>query len=538
MDDLCRETLDNDIANREQWKLRHIVSYYSFWAAAGNLIALAILIFTARWWASPKTIGSPISAPQSPRWFWPSILAAMAFCGAAASMRMNYGFAHDEDYSARRVIAGSYNVGADGKVSMERLNWMETLYYYRKPNNHVLHSVLGRLCWTVWRTVAPPVEWHMQEWVVRIPAWLGGVGAVCTLGILLRRCVSPAAGALSAWLLALHPWHIRFTSEARGYSLMLCIIPVVLYFWLRAIRENAWRWWVLHSLSQFALMYCYPGALYVLIVLNGATAVWFLGQVLGRQECPAIARWLASNCFAAMAAFQLMLPLLPQLQSYLNTEEARVPIGVSWVGSAAAHFLFGVPWSKRNVDFPYPELMPFAMSHPVFFTGILIGISGLIVLGYAAMFRRPLPEGPIVAATLLFPGVLGFAVATLLGQWLFEWYLIYLLPGLVAGAAVGAVVAGRWLSTTLKCAWMEALPGVTLVLSYGIFSQPFRAWFCAHSMEPVKEAVLAIRGTLDPNDPRHKDRLTGVILSLDEYYDPCQTHQEPGGFPESSANGG
>ena len=31
---------------------------------------------------------------------------------------------------------------------------------------------------------------------------------------------------------------------------------------------------------------------------------------------------------------------------------------------------------------------------------------------------------------------------------------------------------------------------------------------------------MAIRGTLDPNDPGHKDRLTGVILSLDEYYDP------------------
>ena len=76
------------------------------------------------------------------------------------------------------------------------------------------------------------VKWHKKEWVVRIPAWLGGVGAVCMLGVLLRRVISPLAGVLAAWLFALHPWHIRFASEARGYSLMLCIIPIVLYFWL------------------------------------------------------------------------------------------------------------------------------------------------------------------------------------------------------------------------------------------------------------------------------------------------------------------
>ena len=59
-----------------------------------------------------------------------------------------------------------------------------------------------------------------------------------------------------------------------------------------------------------------------------------------------------------------------------------------------------------------------------------------------------------------------------------------------------------------------------MVLAYGTFTHPFRAWYCAHPMEPVKEATLTMRGTLDPNDPTHKDRLTGVLLSLDDYYDP------------------
>ena len=510
-----------DLANREDWKLGEIVGYYSFWAAVANLCVLAALIFKAGWWAAPAPTRPPPSVVQSPRWFWPLLVAAMIFCGASAAMRMNFGFVHDEDYSARRAIAGSYKLGTDGKVSLAKLRWTETLYFYDKPNNHMLHSVLGRLCWTAWSAVAPPVNWHMKEWVIRIPAWVGGVGAVCMLAVLLRRYFSASAGVIAAWLLALHPWYIRFASEARGYSLMLCILSTTLYFWLRAIQQNEWRWWLLHSASQFALVYCYPGALYVLIVLNGATAGWLMYRTVREGESIAAGRWLASNCFGAVAATQLMLPLVPQLQNYMQTQEARIPIGVHWIGNAAAHFLSGVPWSKSNLqNLPYPELMPYAMSQPVVFAGVLIWLSGLIAVGYFAMFRRPWPQGPIIAATLLLPGFVGFAVAKLLQQWLFEWYLIYLLPGLVAGAAVGAVVAGRWLAAKSRRGWTAALPGLALLTSYGFFSHPFRTWFCTHPMEPVKEAVLAIRGTLDPNDARHGEVLTGVLLSLDDYYDP------------------
>ena len=510
-----------DFTNREDWKLGEIVGYYSFWAAVANFGVLAALIFTSEWWAAPAPTRCPPRAIRPPKWFWPSLVAAMIFCGAAAAMRMNFGFAHDEDYSARRAIAGSYKLGTDGKVSLAKLTWTKTLYFYDKPNNHVLHSILGRLCWAAWRMVAPPIDWHMKEWVIRVPAWAGGVGAVGMLGLLLRRYFSPFAGITAAWLLALHPWHIRFASEARGYSLMLCILSLMLYFWLRAIQQNEWRWWLMHSASQFALIYCYPGALYVLIVLNAATAAWLVHKIVRGLECIAIGRWLASNCFAAVAAIQLMLPLIPQLRSYMQTEEARFPIQVHWIGNAAAHFLFGVPWSKANLqNLPYPELMPHAMSHLVVFAAFLICTCGLIILGYLAMFRRPWPEGPIVAATLLVPGFVGFAVAYLLRQSLFEWYLIYLLPGLVSGVAVGAVVAGRWLAIKSKRDWTTMLPALAVLISYALFSHPFRSWFCTHPVEPVKEAVLAIRGTLDPNDPKHPETLTGVLLGLDDYYDP------------------
>ena len=46
------------------------------------------------------------------------------------------------------------------------------------------------------------------------------------------------------------------------------------------MQQNEWRWWLLHSASQFALIYCYPVALYVLIALSGATAAWLVHKIV------------------------------------------------------------------------------------------------------------------------------------------------------------------------------------------------------------------------------------------------------------------
>lgn len=518
-----------NVADQENWRVREFVGYYSFWAGVVNLGVLAGLIATAGWWARPLAGGAVAApaedAPAGSKWFWPVVIAAMIFCGGAAAMRLNYAFAHDEDYSARRVIAGSYKLNSKAQVTGQKLSWRETFYYYRKPNNHPLHSVLARVAWSAWQVVAPGEDWHMKEPVVRSAAWAGGVAAVGMLAVFLRRLVSPRAGMVAAWLLALHPWHIRYTSEARGYSLMLFLIPVVLYCWLRAMRENLWRWWLALGAAQFALIYCYPGSVYVLVVLNLLTAGWLLAQAVRMGDWTTPGRWFAANCLAGMVAVQFMLPLVPQLQSYMSTEEARQPLTFEWQYNTAAHYLSGVAWSKSKLmDSPHPELMPFATRHPVFFGAVLAAVVIFCVAGYYSLFRRKWPVAPIAAATLLLPGFMGFIIAKLLNQWLFEWYLIYLLPGLVAGVAVGVDALGRRIAARTRQPWLPLAPALALVAAFAIFSQPFRAWYCTHPLEPLKEASLAIRGTLEPNDPRHKDTLTGALPTKAWYYDPHATH--------------
>lgn len=516
---------EGESGSRERWRTRDFVRVYSFWAGALNLAVLGGLAASARWWARPMESSFRLAPPAGSRWFWPLVAAAMLFFGGSAAQRMNFGFAHDEDYSARRVIAGQYEVGPEGRVSLKVPRWEETFFYYRKPNNHPLHSILARLSFSAWRLVAPPVDWHMREWVVRLPALMGGLGVVGMLAVLLRRVVSPRAGIVAAWLLALHPWLIRYASEARGYSLLMALIPTVLMLWLYAVRENRWRWWLALAAAELALVYCYPGAVYVLFVLNLPTLGWLILQAR-KSGCWTMAgRWFASNCFAGVAAVQLMLPMVPQLQLYMQTDEARQPLTFEWQYNTASHFLSGAAWTNTGLfDSPYSELMPYAARHPVFFGVMVAALLAAGIFGYIFLFRQKWPDGPIVAATLLLPGFLGFVMAKILYQALFEWYLIYLLPGLVAGIAVGVDRFGDGMAARFRGVGWGTVPAILLVAAYAMFSQPFRHWYCSHPLEPVKEATLAIRGTLDPNDPRHASVLTGILLGKAWYYDPHATH--------------
>ena len=70
------------------------------------------------------------------------------------------------------------------------------------------------------------------------------------------------------FLLGIHPWNIRYASEARGYSLLVFLVPVLFVFWRRAMITGQWKWWGAFAVTEFSLIYCYPGAVFVLVVLN------------------------------------------------------------------------------------------------------------------------------------------------------------------------------------------------------------------------------------------------------------------------------
>ncbi len=87
--------------------------------------------------------------------------------------------------------------------------------YYPVPNNHIFLSILVRLA---------SMLFGQSEVALRSPAFLAGVVSIPALWALTRVLLrSSTAAVAAAWILALAPMHVQYSTTARGYSIMILI---------------------------------------------------------------------------------------------------------------------------------------------------------------------------------------------------------------------------------------------------------------------------------------------------------------------------
>ena len=79
-------------------------------------------------------------------------------------------------------------------------------------------------------------------------------------------------GFLAGLLLAVHPWHVRFSVEMRGYSAMLLALTLGVIFLLLGLRDGRWRWWLASAAMNLWALLAFAGCLYVPVVANAGCA--------------------------------------------------------------------------------------------------------------------------------------------------------------------------------------------------------------------------------------------------------------------------
>jgi 4-amino-4-deoxy-L-arabinose transferase-like glycosyltransferase len=111
---------------------------------------------------------------------------------------------------------------------------------------------------------------HPADWARKLPAVVWGVGTAWTLAVLLARRAGEAAGLCAAALLALAPFHVRYSQELRPYSLsllLLCLSLLCLDLWLE--KPGAGRLLALF-LACLATAYTLYTAAFVLAIAGAA----------------------------------------------------------------------------------------------------------------------------------------------------------------------------------------------------------------------------------------------------------------------------
>jgi hypothetical protein len=503
-------------------RLSDVVKFYAWWAAAMNVVGLAVLATICPWWAGKEVReGRPMKVSSGRASYWLIVCGAAVVFLLLALPRMEHSLWVDEDFMVRDALWGGYRVNDDGEMFFRKQRWDRVLYFYETPNNHIPYSALARVCLDLWQTIARPSGLLLAEWPMRIPSLLAGLGVIFASAWCLRLAGMPFAGLLASCLAALQPWLIRLSAEARGFSLLICLVLLLLCFLQLAWRTGKWRWWAGVAFSQFGIFYVFPAAIYVLVVGNLAAllVMWFDrgGAIPAWRQT---GRWFVSTSLAGLLVIQLMLPLLPQMLVYLRMDIAKGIINWPWTQNFLGNLFVGVPWTRTKMPVSdYPELLPMAVRDPWLYHAVL----GLFMLGFVIGSFRLLTGGwqrAALWAVGILPAILAFLGARLQEQYLFDRYLLFLLPGAIVVVAVGFDGIRRLAERCRLPTALGSLFAVVPLILYAWFASPVYAEQIRRPNNPIRDSVLLTRPSLNPWIPEQDHIITATFSFTPVTYDP------------------
>lgn len=489
------------------------IEAYTWIAAVLGIGVLGFLAWICSWWARAPQPVAVAGLPAAPGWFWPLVAGAILAAGLLSAPLLVQSLEADECMSLRESILGRFRrVPPSGEVEFKEISWKRTVYGYQQVNNHILASIVARISNGIWRALARPEALQFNEVALRLPFFAATLASIAAFALLLRAFGHPGAGALAAWLIALHPWFERYTSLARGYALVFLLTPVIVLCWRRGLLDGRWRWWIVFAVCEVLVLWAYPGMLFFLVVLNVLTVLLFvLGTGTTQPVRTVASRWFCCNALAAVGAMPLMLPLFPQVRAYFDTMP-RMLVDAKWGVDVASLLLTGRWWSGEGAA---PTVAAFQASQPVFFWG-LAGVLFVLMLAGLVRFVRSGPLAAAVAMAWTIAPVLQFFYARHEEMFIWVYYVIYLLPFVMGLLALGVTGMVRPLARNPS---IPAAVAAACVLLFAWATHPARAWQYAHSATLLRESALLTRPDLDYRSEENRRILTAGITSAPLSYD-------------------
>jgi len=164
-------------------------------------------------------------------------------------------------------------------VGIARLDWPNFLHLlWLREANMALYYVLLKL-WLCF---------GIRESYVRFLSVLFGLATIPVVFGLAKRLFGTRAGLIAAVLLSINAFHVRYSQEARGYTLLVFVAAVSSLLWVRCIDDPVPRNWQLYTLTSILIVYSH---FYGLLVVE---AHWLSLMLLPRKNRPGAAplRWL------------------------------------------------------------------------------------------------------------------------------------------------------------------------------------------------------------------------------------------------------
>lgn len=273
-----------------------------------------------------------------------------------------------------------------------------------------------------------------SEFALRFPSALAGVLTVALVIRAGRLWLGEGAGHWAGLLLALNPFHVWYSQEARMYALFGALATAVLMAFWWALRSRTTRAWVVlallsafaYSTHYFALYLPLVQFVYLLITFRrhyGALVSWTVTQAAAALP---LAAWLVALYTIAGGSFGIgWIPtprpddLLRTLWAFGMAYDGRVtPLVVIAVAVWMALLTLGVwrgPGSQRVrwlllLSLALPPLVTFLLSlrRPAYVDRFFIAaVPPFVLLAAAGLARLPRPMPLVVGLALAGLGLWG-----------------------------------------------------------------------------------------------------------------------------------
>ena len=435
------------LAANEKLRIADYVQIWSWYAALTNLIIWAVLLLTNRWWWRWSVLeGKPeLSQTERPkpgrRITLLSVLGLLVAIVLAISLRVpnsNHYLLLDEQDNMRRSIFGYSEVHkGTGEPRFYKASWTYAFFENRLANNPVLFSVAAKACNTIWQSASGEGELRFHRRAIRIPSLVCGILSIAVFWLFMFMIGMPISGALAALFLAVHPYHIDYSIQARGYGMMFLFVGTALCSAVMVYRRGTWKWFACLGLSLALALGSYTGATYFVMAFGSALAVYFGWRGFVKREPffrALLVRLMVVGAISGGLYWQLIAPSFPQIKEWLTGEFARDELGVNWLINAFTEYSSGV-WFGQNWfaidEAERPEYVPYVfecLSGDWTLCILLALVTGLAVFGFFRLWCRGGIVRPLLLGGIAAP-VIAFCVHEYITHlWLHGWYILYFLP--------------------------------------------------------------------------------------------------------------
>lgn len=189
---------------------------------------------------------------------------------------------------------------------------------------------------------------HDSDFFLRLPSALFGIGTLPLVYWLAHYMISRPAALCALFVIAISPFHIWYSQEARMYAPLLFAALLSTLFFLKALEQGKAIWWILYVLGTVCGLF-----FHIFMMLNVMVhALWLL--LFHRR---ALLTVMACGLIAGILAFPVTLPWARTFFYKLSLNTTQVTpatqgsrlrkerIKIGWQGIPYAVYAYGAGFS-------------------------------------------------------------------------------------------------------------------------------------------------------------------------------------------------